>query len=244
MTTTATAPTTITAASRTDDADAPGHQPAPGGAAARRLTGWLFIAAFSVMVAGTIAWASAGADIDAALIDGTMDEYVQDLVESDSTLVLNLSLWIAGTLLFGAAGVLASRLGPTDQPAGHLARYAYTVAVPIVAVSYVTMLGLVHIAPQVQDLALAEALAFIGSHADWIATMLILGAGPALLAIAGRGTWVPTWLARGAVACAAAALLTAVSLYTETATSLGFVVIPVGMVWSLAAGITLVRSRA
>ncbi len=74
--------------------------------------------------------------------------------------------------------------------------------------------------------------------------MLLVGFGPLLVAIAGRDTWVPTWLARWSRVTAGAGLLTVVAMYTDQLSSYGFLVVPVGIGWTIAAGIVALRSAS
>jgi hypothetical protein len=89
------------------------------------------------------------------------------------------------------------------------------------------------------DATNATALAVVGSRLDWIATIGVLGVGPAMMSrFVPR---LPTWIrAFGHVALLAGAV-TLVSLFTGTASTVGVLIIPVGMIWHLAAMIALSR---
>ena len=92
--------------------------------------------------------------------------------------------------------------------------------------------------------ALAEALGFFASRADWIATVLLVGVGPALIAASGRDTWVPGWLAIWGALALLAGLLTTLTTLTTLAvglTTYGFLVVPVGLGWTIAAGVVVLR---
>ena len=91
--------------------------------------------------------------------------------------------------------------------------------------------------------ALAEALGFFASRADWIATVLLVGVAfrPALIAASGRDTWVPGWLAIWGALALLAGLLTTLTTLAGGLTTYGFLVVPVGLGWTIAAGVVVLR---
>jgi len=69
----------------------------------------------------------------------------------------------------------------------------------------------------------------------------LVGIGPVLISVAGRDDWVPKWLARWGFLALAASLLTAIAMFTGGLTTYGFLIVPVGMIWTIAASIVLFR---
>ncbi len=91
----------------------------------------------------------------------------------------------------------------------------------------------------------AETLGWFASRADWVATILIVGIGPTLIAVAGRGEWVPNWFYYWSFLTAFAAVLNAVAMFTGGSglSTYGFLIIPIGVGWMIAAGIVLLRGK-
>jgi ABC-type transport system involved in cytochrome c biogenesis permease subunit len=101
------------------------------------------------------------------------------------------------------------------------------------------------IAPDTSDTAvyIARVVGWLGARADDIATALFLGAGPLFISLAGHGDWVPRWLLRWSYLAFFCGLLSIVVLYFPGMSQYGFVIVPVGMGWMVAAGIVLLRKK-
>lgn len=199
-------------------------------------------------IAGASLWIASGTDIDRSLVQGEMATYLTQVEENSQLLVANLVLWIFMVLFLGAAAVAMTSLSEQRPLPARLARYSYGVGVPLVTAAFVAWLALViHIAPDTSASAvlLAQVVGWFASTADWIATILIVGIGPTLIALAGRGAWVPLWLVRWSMLTAIAGLLTAIALFTGGGglTTYGFLTVPVGVLWMIAASIVLFRYR-
>lgn len=209
-----------------------------------RLTGVLAIAGAATMIVGAVLWIASGADLDAALAVGTMEEYLTTAAENRLLLVANLTAWILGVTLLGAAGSALSRLCRRRPGVAQIGWMCYLTAVPLAIASFVAMLAVVvQIAPATDPEAVlvAEVVAWFGSRADWIATVLIVGIGPMLISVAGWREWVPNWLGYWAIAACFAGLLTIVAMFTESLTTYGFLIVPVGLSWMIAAGVVALR---
>lgn len=213
------------------------------GATRRRLGGVSLMAGALVMVAGAAFWASTGTDIDAALVDGTLDAYLADAVENRSTLGINLTLWMFGVGLLGIGGVLLAGTGrQADHPARDAARACYAVAATLALVSFLAWHGLLRVADRI-DVAAAEAIGWTAWQLDNVATSLIIGLGPLALAWATRDGWMPQWLRTWAAVAAATAVLTWIAIPTGGGGTYGFVIVPVGIAWSITAGVVALRTR-
>lgn len=209
-----------------------------------RLGAYTCLAGSISFIIGAALWGASGADIDQSLASGEMGNYLVIAGDVRPLLVANLCFWIFGALLLGVAGTVLATLCVQRRPVAQIALLCYRTGVPLVISAYVAWLALVvQVAPDTSPAAilLAETIGWFASYADWLSTILIVGFGPALISLAGRGDWMPTWLARWGIATAVAGLLTTVAMFTNALTSYGFLIIPVGLGWMISAGIVLLR---
>ncbi|KAA3662562.1 MAG: hypothetical protein DWQ04_13075 [Chloroflexi bacterium] len=213
---------------------------------ATRMAAYTAISGVFVGLIGTALWGASGTDLDLALANGDLPVYLAAAGEARNLLIANLTIWIVMVLLIGLAGTLLADLCVKRPLIAKLAKFSFRTSVPLVIVAYVAWLAIVvQIAPSASPEAvfMAEVMGWFASRADWIATILILGTGPALVSLAGRGDWVPTWLARWGFVALFAGLLNAFAMLTGGAglSTYGFIIIPVGMGWVLVAGIVALR---
>lgn len=211
-----------------------------------RIGAYTAITGAVTMLIGAALWGASGADLDQALANGELSNYLTAAGEARQLLVANLTLWIMGVFILGIAGTAMANLCVRRQAIAQVAKFNFATSVPLVIAAYVAWLAVVvQIAPQTTPSAvlLAEVVGWFASRADWVATILIIGIGPTLISLAGRGDWVPTWLARWSIVTAIAGLLTAVAMLTGGSglSTYGFLIIPAGVGWMLAAGIVLLR---
>lgn len=212
-------------------------------ASTTRLTGITAIVGAVIMLIGAAFYYATGsaADLPPALHDGTIPAYL-DAVNGSATIVTNLSLWIVGATLMGAAGVGFALLG--RQRTG-LAGFGATAAVLGAATAIVCFMAwLAVVVAPAGDALLGETLGWFAWHLDHVATALIIGFGPMLYALAGKGSWVPTWLVRWGAVAGVAAVLSLVAAYVHALADIGMVIVPVGIGWMIAGGITAVRQAA
>jgi UDP-N-acetyl-D-mannosaminuronic acid transferase (WecB/TagA/CpsF family) len=210
----------------------------------KRLAAYTAVIGSASFIIGAVLWSLSGADLDLAVTNGEMANYLITAAAHKTVLVANLSFWILGALILGVAGTTMANFSKRRVWA-QVALVSYRTAVPLVIVSYVAMLSVVvQIAPDTSDtaVALAEVVGWIGSRADWVATILMIGVGPLFLSLAGQGDWAPKWLVRLGYGTGVCGLLTAVAMYTNALGTYGFVIIPVGLIWMIAAGVVLRRS--
>jgi len=215
---------------------------------AMRVGGLTAIVGSLCALTGAALWASSGTDIDKSLVSNQIAEYLIAAGEHRVVLVANLSIWIVMAFLMGIAAMAMAGLAEGRRLLSDVARYCYHVGVPLVVAAYVAWLAVVlRVAPETTPAAVAtaEALGWFASYADWIATMLVIGIGPTFLALAGRGTWAPGWLVKWSYLTAVAGCLTAVAMLTGGSglSTYGFVIIPVGVFWMMAAGVVLLRNQ-
>ena len=88
---------------------------------------------------------------------------------------------------------------------------------------------------------ISEAVGWFAVRADWVGTVLVLGAGPILITAAGRSIWVPNWLRVWSFIALLAGAMTTIAMYAGGLTTYGFLIIPVGMGWMIAAAVVLFR---
>ncbi|MCB9170250.1 MAG: hypothetical protein H6597_04560 [Flavobacteriales bacterium] len=196
------------------------------------------------MLIGAGVMLSTGVDLDQALDAGDLPNYLRGAGGARTALILNLTLWILGVFLLGAAARLMALLGRTAVVPALLVRYTYGVAIPVVVVAYTAWLALV-VRTSAQDVVvnapLADTVGWFASRADWLATVLVLGLGPFLIVRSGQGGWVPRWLFIWGHLCLLPGVLNLVGLYAGGTTTYGFLIIPVGMAWMVAASVVLFK---
>lgn len=196
------------------------------------------------MIAGAACKIASGADLDLALATGDLSGYLSGAAEVQSILVWNLSLWIGGVFGLGSAGVMLAAMGEERPATARMGRLCYTTAVPLAMAAFVAWLALVvQLAGEPSELTvtMAEVLGWYASRADWTATVLIVGFGPLLVSLAGRDDWVPSWLLVWGFLAAGAGVLTVLAMFIGGLTGYGFLIVPVGLGWTIAAGIVLLR---
>ena len=215
---------------------------------ARRLAGRLAVVGALTMLAGAVVMGAAGApDLDAALASGDLAGYLADAAARRTGALANLGLWLVGAPLLGAAGVVASRADAARGAQRELARAAYTGGAVTALVCFVAWLALVvgaTDAPTPVDATVASVVGWFAYRLDAVATGLLIGVGPWLLAAVARPAWAPTWLRAWSLAALAAALFQVVPyLVPAVPLALGLAIVPIGLGWTLAAGVVLQRGR-
>ncbi len=209
-----------------------------------RLGAYTTIFAALLMITGAVLKVISGADLDQALTTGSVSNYVTKVEEVRHLLVANLSFWIIGVFFLGIAGTTMADLCTTKKEIARIIKLCYFTGVPLAIVSFVAWLAIVvQLSPEVSqsEITFAETIGWFTSRADWTATILVVGAGPALISYAGLKDWVPTWLAWFGILPAIAGVLTAIAMFTNALTSYGYLIVPVGLFWMIAAGIVLFR---
>lgn len=209
-----------------------------------RKAGAVILIGAIIMLAGAIVWQAAGADLDAALATEGIPAYLELLGNVRHLIILNLSFWTLGVFLMGVGGFMLSNLSRQNYLPSQFAKFCFITAVPMAIVSFVGMATIAAlIAPDTQPMSveITEAIGWFSSRTDWFATILIVGLGPAFLSSAGSRIWAPRWLSFWGYICAIAGVLTLVSIYIGGLTTYGFLIVPVGLGWMIAAGIVLLR---
>lgn len=196
------------------------------------------------MLVGAAIWGISGADIDQALSEKDMANYLILAHERKTMLITNLTLWICGVIVLGAAGFLMANLSNSKSILSKIIRYNYSIAIPIVVIAYTAWLSIVvrltaHDPHETAELA--EVVGWFASRADWIATILILATGPFLIAISGRNSWVPKWFRIWSYVCLFTGFLNLLAMFADGLTTYGFLIIPVGMGWMVASFFVLRR---
>jgi len=213
---------------------------------AARLGAYTTLLGSICMLAGAALGIASGTDIDQSLYNGNIADYLKESLVFQNMLIVNLSLWILGVILLGIGATMMALLSDQNIVMAQLIRYNYGIAIPIVIVSYMAWLAVVvrlASSSSPEAAAIAEAVGWFAVRTDWVATVLVLGTGPVLIAISGRAIWVPNWLRVWSFICLFAGLLTTVAQYTGGLTTYGFLIIPVGMGWMVAASITQFRLK-
>lgn len=211
-----------------------------------RATGVMAILATLSMVTGAALWASSGADLDAALAQRTVGDYLVQAAEVRVTLLANLALWMIGASLMSAAVIGFFSMTTSRSLVAHLALGGAVAGVALALASFSIWMGIVlEVAPAHAagaDLSvLGAALGQAASISDWVATALILAAGGGLIGVAGRRDWAPNWLYGWSLLLILVGAVSLFGLFIDARTSLSFLIVPVGLLWFLAAGVTALR---
>lgn len=205
-----------------------------------RMAGLILASGAIIMLIGTALWASSGADLDRALDSGDMAGYLVDAAASAAVLYANLTFWIVGSTLIGLGGYLLSFHG--TRVASRAARMIYGLGPALAVTSFVAWMALIRLATgSGTSLELADTLGFFASRLDWVATIILVAVGPVLLAISSRGTWMSNWLYRFGLIAGVAGVITAISMVTGGLTTYGILSVPLGIGWTVVAGIVAAR---
>lgn len=201
--------------------------------------GYVSIAGAVSMLAGAALWGASGADLWQALASNQMESHLDQLEPVKQLLVANTIFWILGVLLLGTAVSFMSHFCTSNPRLAQLTLVLIRSAVPVAIVSFIIMLSLAIHPPALEG---AINIGWIGTRLDDLATILIIGASPLFLSIAGRADWIPRWLAVWGYLAGIAGLLGVVSMLSGIV-ALGFVILPFGMGWMIAAGVVLIRKK-
>ena len=205
-----------------------------------RTAGVVALVAPLVMVAGAAVWASTGTDLDAAVTNGTVGDYLTQVAAAPSTVYLHVLLWMVGGPLLGLAILLLVRRQDIGGTHGVVATAAAHLGAAMAIVCFSIWFALLELrgASGAQDVV--HVLGFLASRVDWVATVLLIGVAPAAVSWARGGrTWqrILSTLAAGLGVIA----LIGLWLQAEAAIAIGFVEVPVGLAWFVATGITELR---
>jgi len=209
-----------------------------------RAAGALALSGAGIMLLGAVVWITTGTDLDAALMNGEIQAYLEMAEQHRRALVVNLSLWILGVLVLGAGGIAMAGLRAERNLPGDLAGLTYTAAVPLAISAFVAWLAIVvqgSSSPDAVEVRLAELIGWYAYRADGVATALIVGLGPAMLGWSGRDLWAPGWLQSWGIVAAVAGIASFLPYYLPVPLGLSMVIVPVGIGWTIAAGVVLVR---
>jgi hypothetical protein len=200
------------------------------------------------MLLGAGLWSTtSNADLDLALANGRIGEYLEAAGQYQTALVSNLLAWIVGALALGVAGTAMAGLAGGAGLIRDLVRFIYAVGAAIATSAFVAWLAIVvqlpgDIGPT--EIAIAEVVGWYAYRLDSVATVLLVGVGPALVSWSGRETWVPRWLFGWGNLAALVGFSSFLPYFVPSIPlSFGLLIVPVGIGWTVAAGIVLLRSR-
>ncbi len=199
--------------------------------------GCMSIAGAVSMLIGAACWGATGTDLWQALADGEMGNYMSQLPAAKQLLVVNTSFWVLGVLLMATAASMMADLITSSQGLSQMAKVLSSTGASTAIVSFIIMLSLATINPSTD---VATVIGWIGARIDDIATALIVGFTPLCLSIAGKSDWVPGWLSVWGYLAGICGLLVILSLFTGMV-ALGYIIIPFGIGWMIAAGVVLTK---
>ena len=205
---------------------------------------WTFAGGVSIagavsMLVGAAFWGASGTDLWQALAGNQMESYLSQLPDARQLLVVNTFFWVLGVLLMATAATLMAGFCSLNTALAQVAKVFAGTGASVAIVSFIIMLSLAIIIPPAD---VAVLIGWIGARLDDIATMLIIGFSPLCLSIAGKGDWVPGWLKGWSYLAGITGLLGIISLLTGIV-ALGFIIIPFGIGWMIAAGIVLLKTK-
>jgi len=122
------------------------------------------------MITGAVLWGISGADIEKALYNDDIANYLINAKETHMLVIANLSFWIIGVTLNGVAGTMMANLCVHRKPIATIAMYNYWIAVPLAIASFVAMLTMVvQLSPDssATSVSIAGAMGWFGTRADW-----------------------------------------------------------------------------
>lgn len=201
-----------------------------------------------IMLSGAGTWMSTGTDLDAALMGGTVADYLIATHAKSGTLAVNIALWTIGAVVMCAGGVQLALLGRSRPQPAALAAFAYAVgaasAIVFFPLWYGIIVGLSPAQAAGADVsAFATALGHGATTADWLATIMILAVGGMSVAHAGRDTWVPGWLRTWSYFLGVAGVLSLLGIVLGDRSTYGMLIVPIGIGWLIAAGIVAMRYK-
>lgn len=200
--------------------------------------GRVSIAGAVSMLIGAAYWGASGTDLWQALASMEMETYLAQLPPVKPLLVINTCFWILGVLLMATAGTMMAGFCIANPGLSEMGRVFMRTGASVAIVSFLAMLSLAVLIPAPE---VAVVTGWIGARLDDIATMLIIGFGPLCLSIAGKQDWVPGWLAVWGYLAGITGLLGVIGMLTGMI-ALGFIIVPFGIGWMIAAGVVLIRT--
>ncbi|KAA3639004.1 MAG: hypothetical protein DWP92_05305 [Armatimonadetes bacterium] len=207
-----------------------------------RAAGVVALVGAIVMVVGAGLYASSGADAWAAVSSGDTQKFLNDAAASATTFYAGLSAWITGAILMAVGGGLVAGVGSGfGAPA---ARTTLAIGAAVAVPAFVVLATVVRLAASGStSLDLADSLAFLGTTLDDVATIIIIGVSPVLIGLSGHGRWMPRWLYFWALACGVAGVIATVAVFLGMSSTLGMILVPVGIGWMFATGVVAIRHR-
>lgn len=124
------------------------------------------LAGAATMSVGAGVWASTGTDLDTAVTDGNVADYVAAVAASPAPVVRHLSLWMVGAPLPALAAVLIARRNPVGVMATASAEMVAIVSVSVGLAAFTTWMALVSVADRITDPTPIQLAGFIGSRGD------------------------------------------------------------------------------
>ena len=205
-----------------------------------RAAGVVALVGAIVMLVGAALYASSGADYWLAVSSGETQGFLNDAAASATTLYAGLSAWIAGAILMAVGGGLVAGVGTGFG--ARAARTTLAIGASVAVPAFLVMATVVRLAVSgATSLELVDSLAFLGTTLDDVATIIIIGVSPVLIGLSGRSRWMPRWLFVWASACGVAGLLAGAAVFLGSSSTLGMVLVPVGIGWVLATGVVAIR---
>ncbi len=156
----------------------------------------LLVASAVWMAIGGINQGVLGVDYWSALEDDTLARTLSEAGEREVQLQTTHVMWAVGMLGFVVALTLIRRFlrSVADHPLLDVGYHVVVMGATFNVVSYIAMAAVTTTYAGAEDITGAEGLLRLALRLDDYATLLMLGFGPVLLSLSGRGSWAPRWL--------------------------------------------------
>ena len=207
----------------------------------RLLGGFLSVGGAVVTASGAIVNAVIGLDLDAALADDTMADYLSEAAGSTTAIMVNISLWIAGGLIMTLGMTLLSH-SVRPSPAASIGRFGAIAGAASLVMFFPLMMGLVlGLQGRPELAAVGVSFGQGATISDWVGTVLVFAVAPGGIALAGSNDWVPGRVVKLAQATMALGVLTIIGLIIGAVSPLGVPVVVVGLVLIASLGVSAIR---
>ena len=205
-----------------------------------RPAGFVMLGGVLLMVIGAGLYFSTGADLWESLQAREMAAWLTSAADNTATLYANLAFWIAGSVMLGVGGALATHR--VDNPAGRGARFLFGLGPALSVPAFIAMASIVRLSEAADASAqIADTVGFVGARLDDLATVILVAIAPVLLVVSARNDWVPRWLRLFGYVAGVAGLLSLVTIFTGYS-ALSSLIIPIGLGWTVSAGVVAVRA--
>ncbi|GGC69526.1 hypothetical protein IEU95_01985 [Hoyosella rhizosphaerae] len=199
----------------------------------QRFTALAGALAVGLLATGMVLYVLADADLETAVHSGDMASYLA-AAANNTTLAVNLVLWIFAALLLAAAAIGAAVMNSSIW--GYAGAAAATVGAAVAIPTYIVMLAIINVTAPAGDTTTAQTLGWVASRGDWTASVLLLAAAPLLFSLS-RSQF-PRWLSVLGFAAGVSGAVSVAALFIPVLSTAGYVVLLLGPAWYVGLSVT------